>query len=135
MAAIASRYARALVEVVIEQNIDPAIAVQQVKDITATVAESKQLRMVWESPAIAAEQKRAVLDAIAGQAGTLRPIRNFFADRMKRFFSIRGFAQYIAERSQDGARQSPVGRFIVHDKNHGIFHGTPVKRMENRARS
>jgi F-type H+-transporting ATPase subunit delta len=79
MAAIASRYARALVEVVIEQKIDPAIAVQQVKDITATVAESKQLRMVWESPAIAAEQKRAVLDAIAGQAGTLRPIRNFFA--------------------------------------------------------
>jgi len=79
MAAIASRYARALVEVVIEQKIDPAIAVQQVKDIVATVAESKQLRMVWESPAIAAEQKRAVLDAIAGQSGTLRPIRNFFA--------------------------------------------------------
>ncbi len=79
MAAIASRYARALVEVVIEQKIDPAVAVQQVKDIVATVAESKQLRMVWESPAIAADQKRAVLDAIAGQSGTMRPIRNFFA--------------------------------------------------------
>src|SRR5260370_23964969 len=53
--------------------------VQQGTDMVATVAESKQLRMVWESPAIAAEQKRAVLDAIAGQSGTLRPIRNFFA--------------------------------------------------------
>jgi F-type H+-transporting ATPase subunit delta len=79
MAAIASRYARALVEVVLEQKIEPATAVQQVKDMVAAVAESKDLRMVWESPAIAAEQKRSVLDAIAGQAGTLRPIRNFFA--------------------------------------------------------
>ena len=79
MAAIASRYARALVEVVIERKIDPATAVQQVRDIVATVAQSKDLRMVWESPAIGADQKRAVLDAIAGQSGTLRPIRNFFA--------------------------------------------------------
>ena len=79
MAAIASRYARALVEVVIADKIDPATAVQQVKDIVATVAESKELRMVWESPAIAADQKRSVLDAIAGQSGTMRPIRNFFA--------------------------------------------------------
>ena len=51
-------------------KIDPATAVQQVNDMVATVAESKELRMVWESPAIAAEQKRAVLDAIAGQSGT-----------------------------------------------------------------
>ncbi len=79
MAAIASRYARALVEVVIADKIDPATAVQQVKDIVATVAGSKELRMVWESPAIAADQKRSVLDAIAGQSGTMRPIRNFFA--------------------------------------------------------
>ena len=66
MAAIASRYARALVEVVLAEKIDPATAVQQVKDIVTTVAESKDLRMVWESPAIGADQKRAVLDAIAG---------------------------------------------------------------------
>ena len=79
MAAIASRYARALVEVVLEQKIEPATAVQQVKDMVAAVAESKDLRMVWESPAIAAEQKRSVLDALVAQAGTLRPIRNFFA--------------------------------------------------------
>jgi F-type H+-transporting ATPase subunit delta len=79
MAAIASRYARALVEVVLAEKIDPATAVQQMHDMVAAVAESKDLRMVWESPAIGADQKRAVLDAIAGQAGTMRPIRNFFA--------------------------------------------------------
>ncbi|HEY4901766.1 MAG TPA: ATP synthase F1 subunit delta [Terriglobales bacterium] len=79
MAAIASRYARALVEVVLSEKIDPTTALQQVKDMVAAVAESKDLRMVWESPAIGADQKRSVLDAIAGQAGLMRPIRNFFA--------------------------------------------------------
>ena len=79
MAAISSRYARALVDVVIEQKIDPAIALQQVHDMVSTVQGSEQLRMVWESPAIPAEQKRAVLDAVAGQSALLKPIRNFFA--------------------------------------------------------
>lgn len=79
MAAIASRYARALVEVVMQQKIDPAVALQQVQDMVATVQGSEQLRMVWESPAIPAEQKRAVLDAVAGASGLLKPIRNFFA--------------------------------------------------------
>jgi|SRR5208283_2227429 len=79
MAAVASRYARALVEVVIEEKIDPATAVQQVQEMVAAVAGSDDLRMVWESPAIPAEQKRALLDAMASHSGTLRPIRNFFA--------------------------------------------------------
>ena len=79
MAAIASRYARALVDAVFDQRIDPAIAVQQMHDMVAAVGENAQLRMVWESPVIPAEQKRSLLDAIAGQAGTLHPIRNFMA--------------------------------------------------------
>ena len=79
MAAITSRYARALVEVVMQQKIDPAVALQQVQDMVATVQGSEQLRMVWESPAIPAEQKRAVLDSVATQSGMLKPIRNFFA--------------------------------------------------------
>ena len=79
MAAIASRYARALVEVVLEKKIDAAAAIQQVHDMVATVEQSQELRMVWESPAISADHKRAVLDSIARQAGLLRPIRNFFA--------------------------------------------------------
>ena len=79
MAAVASRYARALVDVVIADKIDPATAVQQVNDVVAAVSENDDLRRVWESPAVGADQKRAVLDAIAAHAGTLRPIRNFFA--------------------------------------------------------
>ena len=79
MAAVASRYARALADVVIDETIDPTTAIQQVNDMVAAVAESDQLRMVWESPAVPSEQKRSLLDAIVAQAGTIRPIRNFFA--------------------------------------------------------
>ena len=79
MAAIASRYARALVEVVLEQKIDPDVARQQLNAIVNAVHESTDLRRVWESPAVSAEQKRAVLDAIVRQIGAAKPIRNFVA--------------------------------------------------------
>jgi len=79
MAAIASRYARALVEVILEQKIDPDTAREQLRSIIGAVHESSELRKVWESPAISAEQKRAVLDAIARQMGALKPLRNFIA--------------------------------------------------------
>ncbi|MGB7552822.1 MAG: ATP synthase F1 subunit delta [Candidatus Korobacteraceae bacterium] len=79
MAAIASRYARALVEVVLEQKTDPDVARQQLNAIVQAVHDSTELRRVWESPAVSAEQKRAVLDAIVGQMGITKTIRNFVA--------------------------------------------------------
>jgi F-type H+-transporting ATPase subunit delta len=79
MAAVARRYARALVEVVLSDRIDPDTARQQLKAIVEAVHESDELRRVWESPAISAEQKRAVLDAIVKQIGAVKPIRNFIA--------------------------------------------------------
>jgi len=79
MAAIASRYARALVEVVLAQKVDTDIARQQLHAIVDAVHESSELRKVWESPAIPPEQKRAVLDGIARQIKAAKPIRNFFA--------------------------------------------------------
>ncbi len=79
MAAIASRYARALVDVVLEQKINADIARQQLDSIVNAVHESPELRRVWESPAVSADQKRAVLDAIVKQTGVAKPIRNFVA--------------------------------------------------------
>jgi F-type H+-transporting ATPase subunit delta len=79
MAAVANRYAKALVDVVLEQKIEPATALQQLHDMVSTIEQSPDLRTVWETPGIDAERKRALLDAIAKQAGFLRPIRNFFA--------------------------------------------------------
>jgi len=79
MAAIASRYARALVEVVLEQELDADVAREQLNSLVEAVRESLELRRVWESPAISAEQKRAVLDAVAGQIQAFKAIRNFMA--------------------------------------------------------
>ena len=79
MAAIASRYARALVEVLIADKVDTDIARQQLHAIVDAVNESSELRKVWESPAILPEQKRAVLDGIARQIKVVKPVRNFFA--------------------------------------------------------
>jgi F-type H+-transporting ATPase subunit delta len=79
MAAVASRYARALVDVVTEQKMDPAASMQQVSSIVAAFRESDQLRKVWEAPDIPADQKRKLLDAIGAQVGLSRIIRNFFA--------------------------------------------------------
>jgi len=79
MAAVASRYAKALMDVVMEQNIEPAMALQQLHDMVATIEQSADLLRVWETPGISSERKRALLDAIAQQARLIKPIRNFFA--------------------------------------------------------
>jgi len=79
MAAIASRYARALVDVILEQKVDPDAARQQLQAVVQAVHESLDLRRVWESPAVPPGQKRAVLDALGGQMGLLKPVRNFVA--------------------------------------------------------
>jgi F-type H+-transporting ATPase subunit delta len=79
MAAIASRYARALVDVVLEHQVDSNAAREQLKAFVDAVHESIQLRRVWESPAVPPEQKRAVLDGMAAQIGAVKPIRNFMA--------------------------------------------------------
>jgi F-type H+-transporting ATPase subunit delta len=79
MASLASRYARALVDVVLAQKVDGNMARQQLRSLVDAVHESLELRRVWESPAILPEQKRAVLDAIAAKIGAVKPIRNFMA--------------------------------------------------------
>lgn len=79
MAALASRYARALVDVVLEHHIDGDAARQQLRAFVGTVHESLELRRVWESPAVLPEKKRAVLDAITAKIGAAQPIRNFMA--------------------------------------------------------
>jgi F-type H+-transporting ATPase subunit delta len=79
VAAVSSRYARALVEVVLEQNLDADVAREQLNSFAEAVRESVELRRVWESPAVPAEQKRAVLDAVVSQIGAFKAIRNLMA--------------------------------------------------------
>ena len=47
--------------------------------MSSLVRENKPLREVWQAPSVTADQKRAVLDAIAKRAGISQMVRNFVA--------------------------------------------------------
>jgi F-type H+-transporting ATPase subunit delta len=79
MAVVSSRYARAFADVVTEKKLDAAATMQQLQTLLALVSDSEELRRVWENPAIPAEQKRNLLDAIVARSGISRPVRNFVA--------------------------------------------------------
>ena len=79
MASVTSRYARAFADVVIDLKLDPGQIVQQVRSLVAVVNANGDLRRVWETPSIPAEQKRGLVDAIVQRMAIARPVRNFVA--------------------------------------------------------
>ena len=79
MSAVYSRYARALTDVVFDMKLDASRTVEQVNLLVAAFEGSPELRRVWESPAIPADQKRALLDSIAARTQVSKPVRNFVA--------------------------------------------------------
>lgn len=79
MAAVASRYARAFVDVVFDSKLDTSKVLQDLHSIQALLQASAELKMVWENPSIEPEQKRGLLDAIVARLGTQRQVRNFMA--------------------------------------------------------
>ena len=78
-ASVASAYARAFADVVVDTGLDPAKAIAELRTITALLDESSDLRKVWENPAIPGAQKRGILDALVGRSGLSRPVRNLLA--------------------------------------------------------
>ncbi|MGA8152786.1 MAG: ATP synthase F1 subunit delta [Terriglobales bacterium] len=79
MASVTITYARALADAVLDAHLDTAKTLAEAQTVARLVSESKELREVWETPSITAEQKRAVLDAIAARLGISRTVRNFVA--------------------------------------------------------
>ena len=79
MAEVNSRYARALVDAVGDMKLDGRQVVQQLAALVDLVNGSPDLRHVWENPAIPADQKRKLLDAIVAREGTTKAVRNFVA--------------------------------------------------------
>jgi|SRR5579859_811538 len=79
MASVTNTYARAFADAVFSGKHDPDKALQEAQAVTELVAGSKELRAVWETPSITAEQKRAVLDAIVVRQGISKTVRNFVA--------------------------------------------------------
>lgn len=104
MAAVGSRYARAFAEVVFENKLDAAKAAEELRSIETLLEENPQLRGLWENPAVPAEQKRGVLDAIAKKVGLSKPVRNFVAVLLDRR-RIPQFAGIVRQYEQEVNRR------------------------------
>jgi F-type H+-transporting ATPase subunit delta len=79
MASVVSIYSRAFADVVLNSRLDAAKTLEQLHLISALLRANIDLQRVWENPAITAEQKRGVLDAIAKRDGLSKQVRNFVA--------------------------------------------------------
>jgi len=79
VASVASTYARAFADVVLGARLDAGRAVGNLWQVAELVKESRELRRVWENPAVPAEQKRRLLDAIVQREGIERHVRNLIA--------------------------------------------------------
>ena len=79
MASVASTYARAFADVVFTAHLDAARALGGLRQVSDLFGENADLRRVWENPAVPADQKRKLLDAIVEQAAIDRPVRNLVA--------------------------------------------------------
>jgi F-type H+-transporting ATPase subunit delta len=79
VASVASTYARAFADVVFEAHLDANRAMAGLREISSLLAESVDLRRVWENPAVPADQKRRLLDAIVEREGIERHVRNLVA--------------------------------------------------------
>jgi len=79
MASVASTYARAFADVVFSAHLDASRAVGGLREIARLLDENALLRRVWENPAVPAEQKRSLLDAIVQREGIDKPVRNLVA--------------------------------------------------------
>jgi F-type H+-transporting ATPase subunit delta len=79
MASVASTYARAFADVVVDQRLDANRATDGLREIARLMAESADLRRVWQNPAVPADQKRHLLDAIVQREGLDKQVRNLVA--------------------------------------------------------
>jgi len=79
MAAFVSRYAQAFADVVTAAHLDTAVIDQKLSDFLATWQGSKELREFFENPAIAVNEKVAILDKLNAKLGMQKELRNLIA--------------------------------------------------------
>jgi len=79
VASVPSTYARAFADVVLGARLDANRAIGGLQRIAGLLAESTELRRVWENPAVPADQKRKLLDAIVHREGIEPHVRNLMA--------------------------------------------------------
>jgi F-type H+-transporting ATPase subunit delta len=79
LSAIASRYARALVEVAAAPGSasDPAAVLSQLREVGQVIAGSPELRIALLSPAVSPSRKRDIVEKVLAPLGLDRQARNF----------------------------------------------------------
>jgi F-type H+-transporting ATPase subunit delta len=79
LSVVASRYARALVDVVTapDSPVDPGAALGQLRGVEALITGSVDLRNALLSPAVSPSRKRAVMAKLTEELGVAKPVRNF----------------------------------------------------------
>jgi F-type H+-transporting ATPase subunit delta len=79
MAAVLGRYARAYVDVVVKDKLNPEKTIAEFEQMAEVIKGSRELRNVLENPAVSREQKLKLLDAIIKHIGATKWLRNFLA--------------------------------------------------------
>jgi F-type H+-transporting ATPase subunit delta len=79
VASVPSTYARAFADVILAQRLDRNRALGGLRSIAVLMQESIALQRVWENPAVPADQKRRLLDAIVQKESIERHVRNLVA--------------------------------------------------------
>lgn len=76
---VASRYARALAEVVFAPGagVEPNDVLRQLRAVESLLSESHALHTVLLSPAVPPSKKRTILGRLIEPLGAARPVRNF----------------------------------------------------------
>lgn len=112
MSAFVSRYARAFADVVQAAKLDTSGIDRQLNDFLATWDGSRELRDVFENPAIPARQKIAVLDKMNWKLGMQKELRNLIAVLIDhdRISSVRevAAAYRIELQERQGIRQAEI---------------------------
>jgi F-type H+-transporting ATPase subunit delta len=112
MAAFVSHYARALADVVLQVKLDVAGVDRQIDDFLAAWDFSRELREVFENPAISEAQKVTVLDKMNAKLGMAPQVRNFIAVLIRngRVVHIREVIQAYRTELQErqGIRQAEI---------------------------
>ena len=112
MSVFASRYARAFADVAASAHLDTAAVDRQLADFLATWDGSRELREVFENPAIPAPQKVAILDKMNSKLGLQRELRNLIAVLINndRIAAIREVAEAWRAEMQErmGIRQAEI---------------------------
>ena len=96
MASFASRYARALADVVFEAHLNAKDVQRQLADFAAAWHESRELREFFLDPSFPVEEKVEFLDKLNGKLKMAKETRNFLAVLIRNS-RIAAFDEVVAE--------------------------------------